>query len=174
MRIISDVELLRQFEKVTGKQLGMARTITDVAEPLDIEKFDELINELTSDRFALAVEHLDSAKDQDLSTVRGQKAAISRSYYAMYQACRATVFHYELSDIDDHQTVALHLPESFPNRGLWLDQLIYWRNRRNKVDYSPYPDKLLDTEAQNAIKSATDFLNVCKQFLGERGCNNVI
>jgi len=95
-------------------------------------------------------------------------------FYAMYQACRATVFQYELSDIDDHQTVVQHLPESFPNREFWLDQLIYWRKRRNKVDYSPYPDKPLDTEAQNAVSYATDFLEVCKQFLRERGCNNVI
>jgi len=173
MRIISDVALLRRFEKVTGKELGIIRTVTDATEPLDIEKFDKLVNELTADRFALALEHLDTAKDQNLSTIKGQKAAISRCYYAMYQACRATVFHYELSDIDDHQTVVQHLPENLPNRRLWLRQLNYWRKKRNEVDYSPYPDKPLDTEAENAISNATDFLDVCKQFLKERGCNNV-
>ena len=141
---------------------------------MDIEKFDKLINELTSDRFALALEHLNAAKDQDIATVRGQKTAISRSYYAMYQACRATVFHYELSDVDDHQTVAQHLPKSFPNREFWLERIIYWREKRNEVDYSPYPDKPLDTEAKDAISNATDFLGVCKQFLRERGCSNVI
>lgn len=173
MRIISDVEMLRKFEQISGRQLGLVRTVTDATEPLDIKKFDGLINDLTVDRFALALEHLNSAKDQDLATVRGQKTAISRSYYAMYQACRATVFHYELSDIDDHQKVALHLPEDFPDRELWLETLIHWRDKRNDVDYSPYPDKSFDTEAKNAISNVTDFLNVCKQYLRKRGCRNV-
>lgn len=68
------------------------------------------------------------------------KAAISRSYYAMYQICRAIVFHYERSDIDSHSDLPEHIPDRLPNSRHWAGRLDYWRQKRNEVDYSPYPD----------------------------------
>lgn len=173
MRIISDVKLLSRFEKIAGEQLGLFREITDAAAPLDTAKLEEIINELTADRFIFAREIFETAKTFDITTTGGQKAAISRSYYAMYQASRAIIFHYERSDIDSHSALPERIPEQLPNQKHWSDRLDYWRRARNKVDYSPYPNGALDVMAADALNDATNFLNLCQQFLKRRGCTHV-
>jgi len=61
------------------------------------------------------------------------------------------------------------LPSTLHNRAHWSFRLNEWRERRNQVDYSPYPKDNLHVIAQQALVEAEDFLDTCAQFLRTRG-----
>jgi uncharacterized protein (UPF0332 family) len=189
MRVIVNPDVLRQFERKTATAFGLLQTAVDAAAPLDVAKLQDIVNELTLDRFNLAKEFLSQAQAQDLSTISGQKTAISRSYYAMYHAGRTIIFHYERADIDAHENISKLLPSSLPNQSHWANRLIDffpslvflliklfflkekfgWRKRRNQVDYSPYPEGDLHALAQQIFSEAQAFLELCTNFLRGRG-----
>jgi len=173
MRVIVNQDVLRQFERKTATAFGLLHTVVGAATPLDSAKLLDIVNELTLDRFNLAKEFLSQAQAQDLVTISGQKIAISRSYYAMYQSARTVIFHYERADIEGHEKVAKQLPSTLHNRAHWSSRLTEWRDKRNEVDYSPYPEGNLHVIAQQAIVEARDFLDICAQFLRTRGVPNV-
>ena len=173
MRVIANHDVLRQFERKTGTAFGLLQTVVDAAAPLDTAKLQDIVNELTLDRFNLAQEFLLQAQAQDLSTISGQKIAISRSYYAMYQSARTVIFHYGRADIEGHEEVARRLPSTLPDRGPWSIRINEWRDKRNEVDYSPYPTGNLQTIAQQGLEEAEDFLSLCAQFLQTRGVPHV-
>ena len=169
MRVIVNYDVLRQFERKTATAFGLLRTVVDVAAPLDAAKLQNIVNELTLDRFNLAKEFLSQAQTQDLSTISGQKIAISRSYYSMYHSARTIIFHYERADVEGHDEISKRLPSTLHNRAHWSFRLNEWRERRNQVDYSPYPKDNLHVIAQQALVEAEDFLDTCAQFLRTRG-----
>lgn len=169
MRIIINPDVLRQFERKTATTFGLLHTVVDAAAPLDPARLQDIVNELTLDRFNLAKDFLSQAQVQDLSTISGQKIVISRSYYAMYHTGRTVIFHYERADIDDHEVVPKRLPSSLPNQSHWANRLIEWRKRRNQVDYSPYPEGNLHALAQQILSEAQTFLELCAHFLRGRG-----
>lgn len=173
MRVIVNHDILRQFERKTSTAFGLLQTVVDAAAPLDAAKLQNIVDELTLDRFNLAKEFLSQAQAQDLSTVNGQKIAISRGYYAMYQSGRAIIFHYGRADIEGHEEVVKRLPSTLPNRVHWSFRLNEWRDKRNQVDYSPYPNGNLYVIAQQVLVEAEDFLSLCAQFLRTRGIPNV-
>ena len=148
MRVIVNYDILRQFERKTATAFGLLQTVVSAAAPLDAAKLQNIINELTLDRFNLATEFLSQAQTQDLSTINGRKIAISRSYYAMYHAGRTIIFHYERADVERHEEIARRLPPALPNKAHWSIRLNEWRERRNQVE---------------------DFLDTCAQFLRTRG-----
>ena len=173
MRIIVNPDVLRQFERKTATAFGLLQTVVSAAAPLDANKLQDIVNELTLDRFNFAREFLSQAQAQDLSTINGQKIAISRNYYAMYHSARTVIFHYERADIEGHEGIAKRLPSTLPNREYWNIRLNEWRERRNQVDYSPYPKDNLHAIAQQALVETEDFLSLCAQFLRTRGVPNV-
>jgi len=173
MRVIVNPDILRQFERKTATAFGLLQTAVDAAAPLDAAKLQDIVNELTLDRFNLAKEFLSQAQAQDLSTISGQKIAISRSYYAMYHSARTVIFHYERADVEKHEEIAKQLPSTLPNRAHWGFRLNEWRERRNQVDYSPYPKDNLHVIAQQALVEAENFLDTCAQFLRKRGVPHV-
>jgi len=149
------------------------QNVVDAAAPLDVAKLQDIVNELTLDRFNLAKEFLSQAQAQDLSTISGQKLAISRGYYAMYQSARTVIFHYGRADVDEHENVPKCLPSTLPNRAHWANRLIEWRKLRNQVDYSPYPEGNLHALAQQILLEAQAFLDLCVHFLRGRGVPHV-
>jgi uncharacterized protein (UPF0332 family) len=91
----------------------------------------DIVNELTLDRFNFAQEFLLQAQAQNLSTISGQKIAISCSYYAMHQSARTVIFHYGRADIEGHEEIAKRLPSTLPNRGHWGICFNEWHDQRN-------------------------------------------
>lgn len=74
------------------------------------------------------------------SSAAAARSAISRYYYAMFQAVRAVVFvAVDGDDHNDHQELPKRLPSSFPQRATWVNELKKARNARNDADYDPYP-----------------------------------
>jgi len=80
MRVISDLNVLRQFERRTATVFSLLQNVVSAVGPLDANKLQDIVNELTIDRFNLAQELLASAQAQDVSKQEGQKNAISRGY----------------------------------------------------------------------------------------------
>ena len=58
MRVIVNYDILRQFERKTATAFGLLQTVVSAAAPLDAAKLQNIINELTLDRFNLATEFL--------------------------------------------------------------------------------------------------------------------
>ncbi len=118
---------------------------------------------------------------QDLSTINGRKLAISRSYYAMYHSARTVIFHYGRADVEGHEEINKRLPSTLPNRAHWGIRINGWREKRNQVDYSPYPNGNLHVIAEQALVEDPpfekggrgDFLDICTHFLQQRGVPNV-
>ena len=91
----------------------------------------------------------------------------------MYHAGRTVIFHYERADVEGHEEIARRLPSTLPNRAHWSFHLSEWRDKRNQVDYSPYPKGDLYVIVQQALVEAEDFLDTCAQFLRTRGVPHV-
>lgn len=99
--------------------------------------------------------------------------AISRYYYAMYHAARATTyFHHGGDDFEGHSTLPAHLPGDFPNRVTWSNLLKDARERRNEADYEPYP-KSNGAWRSVAIAlqgNAVTFMSEARLYLKAKGC----
>jgi len=100
------------------------------------------------------------------------RSAIARYYYAMFQAARAVVFiDVGGDDYNAHQELPKKLPNSFPNRAYWVNELKNARLRRNDADYDPYPNTFANwlPHALNSQTVATDFVRVADAYLTLRG-----
>lgn len=102
------------------------------------------------------------------------RIAVARAYYGFYHAVRAVVFFSERGDDhQDHQTLPKHIPQDFPQRNEWENDLKAARLERNKADYDPYPksEKRFSDAAQSTIANARKFLRVSKAYLVKKGCH---
>jgi len=114
------------------------------------------VNEL----YALALTHYRFAKRQPASQWR-QKT--SRLYYAAYNASRATrlYVHGEFStDASDHKQVG-KLPDGFPNRSTYSNQLGVLRSDRNLADY----DHL--SRAADLTNPVSEHTQIVRQYLDD-------
>jgi len=131
---------------------------------------EQALSALTSlDRFNLGKSKAEFARGLDENDPEACKVIIALCYYAMYQSCRAAVFHTHRNDVDSHEKVAYETGEII---GTSLKKLLdFWRNTRNEVDYSPYPalDSPLKELALKAISSVTSCLAEIEKYLRKRG-----
>lgn len=132
-----------EVAKARRSQLALLRVIEpDVAAGTNVTAIVELAAQA---RLALASDILAVADGLVRSGARGSsaaaaRAAISRYYYAMFQAVRAVVFvAVDGDDFNDHQELPKRLPPNFPQRATWVNELKSARNSRNDADYDPYP-----------------------------------
>jgi uncharacterized protein (UPF0332 family) len=130
----------------------------------------DMVKRSASGRFSLAASHLRSADDclvMDLG-----RAAISRYYYAMYNAARAITFCFHQGD--DHQShsdLPDHLPANLPNIAARRNELLDARLARNQADYDPFPDAdhLWLPDAQQFSTIAPAFVQECEQYAQQQG-----
>lgn len=134
---------------------------------------DELVVEGCVVRFRLARNFLDAAGRLRRMKPPLHRNSISRSYYSMYHAARA--ISYLTTPGDDHQDHKdLHkgVPEDFPNKEQWKNDLKSARLQRNEADYEPYPNLEAEfgdiSRAQLAV--ATSFLAASELYLAGKGC----
>lgn len=157
---------LEDLQQLTPSQGVLLYRLVDLGY-LTRAQVDQLINKLVSDRFAKATDYLTFAQGLDATIPLHQPHIISRCYYAMYHAARALVLHVRRSDLDNHDRLPTTLGKEIgTNYGLLLTQ---WRNRRNHIDYSPYPLADLPTQVATALSDASSFLTVCRDYLKKRG-----
>jgi len=129
----------------------------------------ETIEQVTKDRFNLGKAKVEFARTLDGNSPEACKTIIALCYYAMYQFCRAAVFHTHRNDVDNHEKIAFEIGKIIEKS---LEKsLNFWRITRNEVDYSPYPvlDGSLKELASKAICSATSCLSEIENYLKKRG-----
>jgi hypothetical protein len=136
---------------------------------LDNSKIELIIEQVTKDRFNLGKAKAEFARALDVNEPEACKVIIVLCYYAMYHFCRAAVFHTHRNDVDSHEKVAVEIGKII---GKPLEiSLSFWRDMRNEVDYSPYPDldSSLKELALQAISAATSCFSEIANYLAKRG-----
>ena len=134
---------------------------------LEMQAVEEAIDRIVVVRMHLAEELLKEAKTLAKGSGVSLRTAISRAYYAQYHSARAVIFHLYRRDIDDHGALPRAIEKVFGKTFGGL--LKYWRERRNKVDYSPYPQFELGVTAHEGVEAAEHFLSICTDHLRKRG-----
>jgi uncharacterized protein (UPF0332 family) len=125
----------------------------------------QLVQQAVSDRLMLAGEHL-RAGDQLLLATQ-YRSAISRHYYAMYQAARAIVFAENRGDdYERHSILPRNLPTSMKGAAIRENKLVNARLLRNQADYDVYPMSPghWESDARTLAITAGEFVQACEDF----------
>lgn len=134
---------------------------------------DDLRKRVVRDRVVLAREVLAAADKLRRARPAMPRSAVSRYYYAMYQAMRAVVFlDNHGDDHEDHKSLPSHIPGDFPDQDVRENELKDARERRNAADYDPYPSSATDHKliAQTMSQTASRFIAECEKYLASKGC----
>jgi uncharacterized protein (UPF0332 family) len=137
------------------------------------KSIDELMEQACKDRYALAKQILRHARMEIESQSPRYRIVLARSYYSMYHSARAVVYLVKRGDDhESHSILPRHIPDDFPARDQWENDLKTARLERNKADYDPYPlsDKAYKQSAEIVYQSAKTFLPVVRAYLGRKGC----
>jgi hypothetical protein len=159
----------KKFEKLSQTEYGIIRNLIVEEGLVENSQVEQIIEQVTKDRFNLGKAKAEFARELDENNPEACKAIIAMCYYAMYQSCRAAVFHTHRNDLDSHEKVAYEIRNIIGEHlGKSLD---FWRDMRNEVDYSPYPalDYPLKESALKAISSAKSCLTEIETYLRRRG-----
>ena len=159
----------KKFEKLSKTEYGIIRNLIVEEGLVDNFQIEQIIEQVTKDRFNLGKVKAEFAFTLDENEPEACKVIITLCYYAMYQSCRAAVFHTHRNDVDSHEKVAYEIRNIIGE--LLGKSLDFWRVVRNEVDYSPYPVLNLPLKelALKAISSATSCLAEIENYLSERG-----
>jgi len=160
------VQALDNLQRLTPSQGVLLYRLVDLGY-LTQAQVEELIDRLTDDRFAKAMDYLSFAQQLDSGATLNQPHIISCCYYAMYHAARALVLHVRRADLDDHERLPVALSQVLGTD--YGDILAQWREMRNRVDYSPYMPVDLARQATTALSDATTLLTACRNELRNRG-----
>ena len=105
---------------------------------------EQLRHQASADRLSLADSFVVTASKLVRSRPAQHRSAISRYYYAMYHAARATVFFvHEGDDHEAHSVLPTKFPSDFPQASYWQNELKFARFRRNEADYEHYSEVLI-------------------------------
>jgi len=159
-------QILLQLQRLTGSQSNALHNLIELG-LIESDKLEELINEMTKERFKKGQAYLEFARSLDINVSENQTHIVSRNYYGMYHLARATVFHTHRRDIDSHD----RLPEAFGQIvGATLkEKLEKWRDARNVLEYSPYTPTDITIICSESMSDAQEILTMCKEYLKGRG-----
>ena len=159
----------KKFEKLSQTEYRTIRNLIVEEGLVGNSHIEQIIEQVTKDRFNLGKAKAEFARTLNENEPEACKVIITLCYYAMYQSCRAAVFHTHRNDVDSHEKVAYEIRNIIGEHlGKSLD---FWRNTRNEVDYSPYPalDSSLKDLVLKAISSAASCLDEIDNYLSKRG-----
>lgn len=123
------------------------------------------------DRIDLAKKFLRTATYLKNNGRSNYRSLMSRAYYSMYHAARATVyFMHGGDDHEEHSKLPTNLPDDFPNKNIWVNDLKLARLERNKADYDPYPNDIqFKSDSLNYLAKAHDLIRVTTLYLQSKG-----
>lgn len=149
--------------------ISTSKSATISALPVGGSKYpfptNQLLQQVVSDRLLLAGGHL-RAGDALLFATQ-YRSAISRFYYAMYQAARAIAFaEIKGDDYERHYILPRKLPATIDNPVMREAELVDARLLRNQADYDIYPINESDweTDARALSATAANFVRMCESF----------
>src|SRR5690606_15991470 len=125
------------------------------------------------DRLDLARAHLREASQASKAMPPAYRATISRSYYSMYHSVRAVcLFRHRGDDHEEHSKLPAAIPNDFPSRLFWENELKRARLDRNRADYDPYPrnSTRFSQSASDLLENATKLLSEVRAYLRSKGC----
>ena len=167
---------LKRLEKLTQPQYALLQDSTDHG-AIDAAGLEALVGDFVAQRLALSDALMAAAQvlcAHENPLVR--RSAVSRSYYAAYQAARATVFLVHRRDEDAHKDLPGEItPLVSAQAGEMLKEL---SRLRNEFDYSPYPgpnaeerydDQEIDGVVQDTVEQARFFIDQLTAFRNTRG-----
>jgi hypothetical protein len=160
---------LKKFEKLSQTEYGVIRNLIVSEGLVANSQIEQIIEQVTVDRFNLGKAKAEFSRTLDQNNPEACKVIITLCYYAMYQSCRAAVFHLHRNDIDSHEKVAFEIGQIVGDA--MKNAVDLWRRVRNEIDYSPYPnlDSPLKDVASKAIDAATSCLSEIEELLKKRG-----
>jgi len=132
-----------------------------------------LLSKATIDRIEFSQQLRLAAKAATTGSNRSFRSATSRAYYSMYHALRATAFFvHEGDDHEEHSRLPSGIPDDFPNRANWENDLKNARYERNRADYDPYPknDLMFKPVAAQLIHKAEALFPIVRSYLKKKGC----
>jgi hypothetical protein len=147
----------------------LKRNLAHIIDSTAIQAIEDEINSTVSGLFRLGVEHYQFAASQSRAQWR---QIISRLYYGAYNVSRSVRLHVDghyHTDSDDHKRVK-NLPDDFPNKNTYSNQLESLRSDRNLCDYDHTADEAdLLISSQDALALVQDFINEARNYLTNRG-----
>jgi hypothetical protein len=153
--------------------LGNARKVKEnLSGILDTAALDSIEAEIEANVAGLLTLALRHYRFADRQSAPNWRQRISRLYYAAYNAARAVRLYVSgeySTDVKDHQKFD-KLPEDFPNRASYVNQLEVLREDRNTCDYdhiSTASDLALGSGDSTAL--VHDFLRDVRAYLRDRG-----
>ena len=161
---------LKSLAKFTGDRIDCIRRILADGGPLTSERFEEFLGEIANRRMALADGLLGAARA--LAAHGGRDcllSAVSRAYYAMYNAARAVVFLLAGKDVDNHEALARSLPHRVPRQAEWQKKLNDYRRLRNEADYDPFSVWDADDQWRRIAADAEAFLTIARRLCQQGG-----
>ena len=169
-----EYEIKRKISRLSSRLYGDIRTICGT-EGLTQNRLERLIRIVTLDRIKLAfslyacAKKLDAHKDKQDGDYL---SVISRCYYCHYHLARAAIFLITRDDIDDHKKLPKNLGEVLQKEyAEFIDKLEQYRDIRNEVEYSPYPeiDKSLEETASEILQETKRSIELIVRCFSERG-----
>jgi uncharacterized protein (UPF0332 family) len=167
---------LKRLEKLTQPQYALLQDVTDQG-AIDAAGLLALVGDFVGQRLALSDALMEAAhvlRAHENLLVRC--SAVSRAYYAAYQAARATVFLVHRRDEDAHKNLPGEITRLVnAQAGEVLKEL---SRLRNEFDYSPYPgpnseerydDEEIDGVVQDTVEQARFFIEQLTAFRNARG-----
>ena len=133
----------------------------------------ELVDRAAADRLLLASSFLRDAGRLVSENPPLYRAAVSRSYYAMYHAMRAAAYVFHGGDDHEaHQTLPGKAPTDMNTPDFWSNKLKDARERRNAADYNPYPksETAWRRPALDLVSEARRFVAEVRNYLRMKGC----
>jgi uncharacterized protein (UPF0332 family) len=169
-----EYEIKRKISRLSSRLYGEIRTICGT-EGLTQSRLEELIQVVTLDRIKLAFSLYACAKKLDAQSDKQDgdyRSIISRCYYCHYHLARAAVFWITRDDIDEHETLPKNLGKVLPlEYAEFISKLEQYRDIRNEVEYSPYPeiDKSLEETAKEILQETKRSIELIIRCFSERG-----
>lgn len=133
---------------------------------------DKLRRKTVEDRLQLAKAILKGAESAYNSSTPSYRSAVSRAYYSMYHTIRALSFYVNGGDDhQDHSKLPAKIPDDFPSRAQWENDLKHARFQRNRADYDPYPrnDRRFQGDAKHLIALARNLTPEVRKYLRGKG-----
>jgi uncharacterized protein (UPF0332 family) len=163
---------LLQVSKSDKKTINLYRFGAQIFRASGLE-IDDLANIACRDRFRLAARILSSGQRAMMAPRPEYRLVLGRAYYAMYHAMRAVVYFAERGDdYEEHSNLPKHVPQDFPEKSKWENELKKARLERNRADYDPYPitDRAFSSTARATLDAAQALLPIARHYLVRKGC----
>ena len=151
-----------------GNARKIKENLAGILDTSAIQRIEDEIQHNSKELFYFAREHYQFAKNQS----KHWRQCVSRLYYAAYNCCRAVRLLKEgafSQDVSDHQKIG-QLPDDFPDKTKYLNQLPILRKDRNLCDYDhlAVEDDLILSIAE-ALTLTEDLLRDTESYFRRNG-----